>query len=117
MAKAERAIKTMKDGALREALISKHKRAYIPACQLRAARALLDISAEELAMISGVSLSTIRRAEKKGTSISLVATALADILETNGVDFLGQTGVRIVGDGRGEQAEDLSKEIGRPKDL
>jgi ribosome-binding protein aMBF1 (putative translation factor) len=56
--------------------------------QIRAARALLDWSAERLAKESGVSLSTIKRAEKNVTSISAVATAIHDALWKGGVDFV-----------------------------
>jgi transcriptional regulator with XRE-family HTH domain len=55
--------------------------------QVRAARALLSWSAEELAKQSGVSVSTIRRIEKGGSSISSVATAIHRTFERAGVEF------------------------------
>lgn len=72
----------------------------ISACQLRAARALLNITADELAERSDVSLSTIRRAEKNGTSNKLICTALA--LALSEVEFVGTTGVKLFNEGRDE---------------
>ena len=61
--------------------------------QLRAARAMLKISQEELARLSDVSLDTIKRLERmRGTLVALTTTisALRDALEAEGVVFLDE---------------------------
>ena len=72
----------------------------ITAAQIRAARALLDLSTRELSERSGVSRSTIHRAEHaQGIpnihEISL--TAIRATLEELGIEFLEHSGVRLVG--------------------
>lgn len=63
----------------------------ITAAQLRAARALLGISAETLADMAGIGVATVRRSEvgkgEIGASQSR-AQALRDALESKGVRFL-----------------------------
>jgi len=70
--------------------------------QIRAARQLLRITAEELAVLSGVGVATIRRYElmsgvPSGNARSVEAIQLA--LESAGVEFIGapndRPGVRL----------------------
>jgi transcriptional regulator with XRE-family HTH domain len=64
----------------------------ISASQIRAARGLLDISATELAQLSGVDLRTIQRFERSpGVPPSRSGTLekLRDTLEVHGIKFLG----------------------------
>jgi DNA-binding transcriptional regulator YiaG len=70
--------------------------------QIRAARALLAISSEELARISGVGWATIRRFEKhEGAPPSRAGTLerVKAALEAQGIEFLGDPdtspGVRL----------------------
>jgi transcriptional regulator with XRE-family HTH domain len=60
--------------------------------QLRAARALVGVSGEELAKRTCLALSTIRRAEGKEGPVNLTranARAIVVALESLGVEFLG----------------------------
>jgi transcriptional regulator with XRE-family HTH domain len=60
------------------------------AAQLRAARALLAWSMEELSVRSGVSTRTIRRAEEDGQPISVrTLRRIAAAFERAGVEFIG----------------------------
>jgi transcriptional regulator with XRE-family HTH domain len=62
---------------------------------MRAARALLNWSAQELAAASKVSLATIRRAESVDERSSLTAAnvdAIQRALETAGVEFIAENG-------------------------
>lgn len=70
--------------------------------QIRAARQLIRITADQLAVLSGVSVATIRRFElmtgvPSGNARSL--EALQDALEKEGVEFIGapddRPGVRL----------------------
>jgi hypothetical protein len=70
--------------------------------QIRAARALLQWSAEDLSRRSAVSVRTIRRAELAGQTTALTAAndlAIRRALETAGVVFIdengGGSGVRL----------------------
>jgi transcriptional regulator with XRE-family HTH domain len=70
--------------------------------QIRAARALLRWSAEDLARASTVGVTTIRRAELTGDQTSLTAAnnlAIRHALEAAGVEFIdengGGSGVRL----------------------
>jgi hypothetical protein len=70
--------------------------------QIRAARALIRWSAEDLARSSVVGLTTIRRAELTGTETSLTAAndlAIRRSLEAVGIEFIeengGGAGVRL----------------------
>jgi transcriptional regulator with XRE-family HTH domain len=74
----------------------------ITSCQIRAARALINLSARELADISGVGVATIRRMElapnvpsSNAQTLDLVRKAL----EAAGVEFVGlpedRPGVRL----------------------
>jgi len=61
-------------------------------CQIRAARALLGISSEELAEMSGVGWATIRRFElvdgvPNGRGATL--TQIKHALEAEGIEFIG----------------------------
>jgi transcriptional regulator with XRE-family HTH domain len=67
----------------------------ITTAQLRAARALLRWSAEDLATAAGVSLVTIRRAEPKDGPLAMIpanAAAVRRALETAGVIFVPENG-------------------------
>ena len=74
----------------------------ITSCQIRAARALLNMSALELAGKSGVGVATIRRMELAQSIPSSNAQTLGLVkscLEVMGVDFIGspddRPGVRL----------------------
>ena len=63
--------------------------------QIRAARALLGWSADELSQASAVSLRTIRRAELAESGTSMTAPnelALRRALEAAGVEFIDENG-------------------------
>jgi hypothetical protein len=67
----------------------------LSSAQIRAARALVRWSAEELARASSVGLTTIRRAELREAETSLTAAnnlALRYALESAGVEFIDQNG-------------------------
>ena len=71
------------------------KNTFLSAGQMRAARALLGISGEKLAELSGVSLVAIRRAEaSRGGNGMMRANALAiqNALEQAGVEFIAENG-------------------------
>jgi transcriptional regulator with XRE-family HTH domain len=80
----------------------------ITSAQIRAARGLLNWSAQELVQYSGVSLSTIQRAESAEEVPSVHEQTLAAIktsLERSGIEFLDRTGVRLArANGRGQNA-------------
>ena len=69
--------------------------------QLRAARALKRIDQATLAGMAGVSVETIKRLEKlNGALLSANGKTIAAIqaaLETAGVEFIGDDGVRVRG--------------------
>jgi transcriptional regulator with XRE-family HTH domain len=63
--------------------------------QIRAARALLDWSAEDLARESSLGLATIRRAENSKNEISMTAAnnlSVRRTLEAAGVEFIDENG-------------------------
>jgi transcriptional regulator with XRE-family HTH domain len=63
--------------------------------QIRAARALLRWSAEDLARDSAVGITTIRRAELAGAETSMTAAndrAVRQALESAGVEFIDENG-------------------------
>ena len=63
--------------------------------QIRAARALINWSAEDLSRHSSVSLRTIRRAEVAGWQTAMTAAndlALRRVLESAGVEFTDENG-------------------------
>jgi hypothetical protein len=71
--------------------------------QLRAARALIGISADALAAITKLGVATIRRAEANSGSVSMTlanAERLVRALESAGVEFIpengGGAGVRLI---------------------
>jgi hypothetical protein len=67
----------------------------LSSAQIRAARALLRWSAEDLARESLVGVNTIRRAEVMEAETSLTAandTAIRRALEAAGVDFIDENG-------------------------
>jgi transcriptional regulator with XRE-family HTH domain len=70
-------------------------RRRLKSAQLRAARALLRWSAEDLARQSSVGVNTIRRAEVAEGATSLTAAneqAIRRALEDSGVEFIDQNG-------------------------
>lgn len=74
----------------------------ITAAQIRAARAMVKITAQELADAAGVGVATVRRAEDDvlGQATSkVVSQAIRAALEAAGVDFIpengGGAGVRL----------------------
>jgi Helix-turn-helix domain len=74
------------------------KRARITSAQIRAARGLLNLSARRLAEQSGVSQSTIHRAETAEAVPGIhqaSLTAVKATLEEFGVEFLDDSGVRL----------------------
>lgn len=67
----------------------------ITSAQIRAGRALLKISAAELAKLAKVGVATVRRAENEddGTVTSaVVMQALRAALESAGVEFIAENG-------------------------
>jgi transcriptional regulator with XRE-family HTH domain len=75
-----------------------HKKTEITSAQIRAARALLNWSARQLSQYSGVSLSTIQRAEGAEAVPGVHEQTLAAIkasFERSGIEFLELTGVRF----------------------
>jgi hypothetical protein len=67
----------------------------LKSAQIRAARALIRWSAEELATASALSLSTIRRAELVEDETSMTAAndlAVRRALEAAGVEFIDENG-------------------------
>ena len=71
------------------------ERKNLTSAQIRAARALLRWSAEDLARSSAVSLRTIRRAEMAETGTALTSAneiALRRALEISGVEFIDENG-------------------------
>ena len=92
--------------------MKKSSRAPLLSGQIRAARALLRWSAEDLARASAVGLTTIRRAELTDQQTSLTAAndwAIRHALESAGVVFIdangGGVGVRL--------SDSESKRLGR----
>ena len=70
--------------------------------QIRAARAMLRMSAEALAEESGISIATIKKLETKNSQITPRASTidrLITVLESQGIEFLGTAddspGVRL----------------------
>ena len=67
----------------------------ISSAQIRAARALLKWSAQDLASASALGVNTIRRAEVAEAEIALTAAnslAVRNALETAGVEFIDENG-------------------------
>ncbi len=67
----------------------------ISSSQIRAARALLKWSAQDLANASALGVNTIRRAEVAEAEIALTAAnslAVRNALETAGVEFIDENG-------------------------
>jgi transcriptional regulator with XRE-family HTH domain len=87
------------------------KKTIISSAQIRAARGLLNWSARELSERSGISQSSIHRAERAEGRPSMHEHSLAAIkaaLERYGVEFLGDFGVRLGSGQGGESAIDPS---------
>ncbi|HRP34356.1 MAG TPA: helix-turn-helix transcriptional regulator [Gammaproteobacteria bacterium] len=75
----------------------------LTAAQLRAARALLDLSQRQLAEAAGVSVPTIRRMEASAGTVRANVDTLVkiiDALDVLGVELLGE-GTPSLGGGRG----------------
>jgi hypothetical protein len=67
----------------------------LTSAQIRAGRALIRWSAEDLARASAVGLTTIRRAELTGSETSMTAAndlAVRRALEAAGVEFIDENG-------------------------
>lgn len=61
--------------------------------QLRAARAILGLSQEDVAKLIGASSKTIRRAESGDTAVAAsTVSAIRKALETKGVEFIDENG-------------------------
>ena len=74
---------------------SSPERTPLTSAQLRAGRALIRWSAEDLARASSVGLTTIRRAELTDAETSMTAAndlAVRRALETAGVEFIDENG-------------------------
>jgi len=68
---------------------------HLTSAQIRAARALLRWSAEDLAKETSLSVTTIRRAELRESETSLTSAndrAIRQTLEAAGVEFIDQNG-------------------------
>jgi len=73
-------------------------------CQIRAARALIGMSQQELAVRSSVGLATIKRIEAVGSDITGTAKTLVKIqkaLEASGIRFIDEAdgagpGLRLI---------------------
>lgn len=73
------------------------KNDIIPA-QIRAARALVGLTQDDLASASGLPKRTIARIElAEVTPRQSTIDAIRTALETAGVEFIGETGVRLLG--------------------
>lgn len=62
--------------------------------QIRAARALVGMSAFELAQLSGLAINTVRRAESSTDAARVTLAnlrAIQSVLEAKGVEFLPRT--------------------------
>jgi DNA-binding transcriptional regulator YiaG len=82
----------------RESDATMPRRARITSAQIRAARALVNLSARQLSLQSGVSPSTVHRAETAVGTPNIHRSSLAAIkatLEAFGVEFLDDSGVRL----------------------
>jgi transcriptional regulator with XRE-family HTH domain len=82
----------------------------LTSAQIRAARALLRWSAEDLAQVSAIGVTTIRRAELSDSETSMTAAndlAVRRALELAGVEFIdengGGSGVRLRKPPQGKQ--------------
>jgi len=76
-------------------IMSQAKKRTLTSFQIRAARALVKWSAEDLAKHSSVSLRTIRRAELADRETSMTApndVAIRTALESAGVEFIDENG-------------------------
>ena len=70
-------------------------RFFLASAQIRAARALIRWTAEDLSVASEVSIATIRRAELKANRTSLTSAndlAIRRALESAGVEFIDEDG-------------------------
>jgi transcriptional regulator with XRE-family HTH domain len=89
------------------------KKTKITSAQIRAARGLLNWSARELSERSGVSQSTIHRAERAEARPTMHEHGLLAIkaaLERFGVEFLDESGVRLgLEKGTGQTVDPSSK--------
>jgi hypothetical protein len=82
-------------GERRAGRFSFRKKSPLRGPQIRAARALLNWSAEDLSCQSAVSLRTIRRAERTESHTSMTAVndlAIRRALEAAGVEFINENG-------------------------
>ena len=69
------------------------KRMSVTGGQIRAARALLDLSAQDLADITKLSRGTIQRAELESAQVTRVnVERIVEVLEARGVIFIASNG-------------------------
>jgi transcriptional regulator with XRE-family HTH domain len=87
---------------IKEVSMNFHARARITGSQIRAARALIRWTAQDLARQSKVGISTVRRAETEDAALSITAAnadAIQRALEAGGIAFVpengGGVGVRL----------------------
>ena len=64
------------------------------AAQLRAARAILDMSQGDVALAARVGISTVRKAEAGGSVIPATLAAIQRALESAGIEFI-EGGVKL----------------------
>jgi transcriptional regulator with XRE-family HTH domain len=93
--------------------MSQHKTGQLTSAQIRAGRALLKWTAEDLAQRSALGVNTVRRAELAEKETSLTAAndlAVRRALEAAGVEFIdengGGAGVRLAKVAAARSAED-----------
>lgn len=71
----------------------------VTSAQIRAARALLNLTVRDLAVLAGVHRNTVTRAETEATGPGHASAAIKGALEAAGVEFIpengGGAGVRL----------------------
>lgn len=97
-----------------------HSRGPITGAQLRAARALLGVSAPELAKDMKIGLRTIRRAEEQPDAVQITATndQIIQHLEKRGIRFIdpngGGPGVRMAENSPPKKSRKSSSAMAKP---
>jgi len=89
------------------AVIPQHSKSQISAAQCRGARAMLGMTQQELAELSGVSPRAIADFEAENRKpINATLAALQRALESAGVEFTngGQPGVKLIEKGKSRRA-------------
>lgn len=67
----------------------------VTSAQIRAARALLNWTVRDLAERAGVHRNTVTRAETDATGPGHATASIRAALEAAGVEFIGETGVKL----------------------